>query len=72
MKLFNYSTWSLFLTTILQAVSGYTCPNTAVINSKIAENKTLRFPLAECVIPTRRGCAWLYRDNANQIKRQGG
>jgi hypothetical protein len=69
MKLFDYSTWSLFFTTILQAVSGYTCPNVNAINSKITENKTMRFPLAECVIPTRRGYAWLYRDNANQIQK---
>lgn len=69
MKLFNYSTWSLFFTTILQIVSGYTCPNVSAINSKITENKTMRFPLAECVIPTRRGYAWLYRDNANQIQK---
>lgn len=69
MKLFNYSTWSLFFSAILQVISGYTCPNIAMINSKISENKTMRFPLAECAIPIRQGYAWLYKDNANQFQK---
>ncbi len=69
MKLLSYSTWSLFFMTILRLVSGYTCPSVGMINSRIDANKTMRFPLAECVIPTRRGYAWLYRDNTNQIQK---
>lgn len=69
MKLLSYSTWSLFFTTILQAVVGYACPNIATINSRIDANKTMRFPLAQCVIPTRRGYAWLYRDHTNQMQK---
>lgn len=49
--------------TILRLVIGYTCPNVAMINSRIDGNKTMRFPLAEYVI------AWLYRDNTNQIQK---
>lgn len=47
MKILNYSTLSLLFSTILQAISGYTCPNTAEINKKIVEKQPMRFPLVE-------------------------
>lgn len=47
MKILNYSTWCLFFSTLMQAILGYTCPNTSSINTKITENGIMRFPLAE-------------------------
>ena len=47
MKILNCSTWYLFFTTIMQGVSGYTCPNIAEINKKIDAKAPMRFPLIE-------------------------
>ncbi|MEN9448395.1 MAG: hypothetical protein RJA25_1685 [Bacteroidota bacterium] len=64
MKLFNYSTWSLFFTTIMQAVSGHTCPNITEVNSKIDAKQPMRFPLLEGERPF-----WHYKDDNNQNKK---
>lgn len=47
MKILNYSTWSLLFTTIMQVVSGYTCPTIGEINKKIDAKEPMLFPLVE-------------------------
>lgn len=64
MKILNYSTLSLLFTTIMQAVSGYTCPNITEINKKIDIKQPMRFPLVEGEPPF-----WRYKDFNNQIKK---
>lgn len=69
MKIFNYSTLSLLSTTIMQAVSGYSCPNVSTINTRIAENGTMRFPLDEEDAHTGKEILFLYRSPKNKIER---
>ena len=64
MKILNYSTWHLLVTTIMQAVWGYTCPNITEINKKIDAKQPMRFPLAEGERPF-----WRYKDFNNRIKK---
>lgn len=64
MKILNYSTWYLLFTTIMQAVSGYTCPNITEINKKIDAKESMRFPLLEGERPF-----WRYKDFNNRIKK---
>ncbi|WP_342220329.1 hypothetical protein [Rickettsiella endosymbiont of Miltochrista miniata] len=69
MKIFNYSTLSLLFTTIMQAVSGYTCPNALTINTKIAENGIMRFPLAERNADADKVFFLRYRGHSNKIEK---
>jgi hypothetical protein len=68
MKILNYSTLSLLFTTIMQAVAGYTCPNVSVINTRIAQNGSMRFPLTEGDIPAGRDLFFHYRAHNNKIE----
>lgn len=61
MKIFSYSTLSLLFTNIMQAVSGYSCPNVSVINTKIAENSTMRFALYKGAARSDKEVLFLYR-----------
>lgn len=69
MKIFNYSTLGLLFATIMQAVAGYSCPNVSTINTRIAENGTMRFPLGEENAPTDGEILFLYRSPKNKIER---
>ncbi|MGC1855086.1 MAG: hypothetical protein WA659_06930 [Candidatus Aquirickettsiella sp.] len=62
MKILNYSTWYLLFTTIIQVVSGYTCPNITEINKKIDAKQPMRFPLTEGEHPF-----WGYKDFNNRM-----
>lgn len=64
MKILNYANLSLLFTTIMQAVSGYTCPNITEINKKIDAKQPMRFPLIEGERPF-----WVYKDFNNQNKK---
>ena len=69
MKLFNYSTWYLLFTSIMHAVSGYTCPNISMINRKITQNDPMRFPLPKGGIETDREVYFQYSGNNNKIEK---
>jgi hypothetical protein len=64
MKILNYSTLSLLFTTIMQAISGYTCPSITEINKKIDAKEPMRFPLEEGESPF-----WRYQDLNNRIQK---
>lgn len=64
MKILNYSTWYLLFTSIMQAVSGYTCPDITEINKKIDAKEPMRFPLVKDEPPF-----WRYKNLNNQIKK---
>ncbi len=64
MKILNYSTWYLLFTTIMQAASGYTCPNITEINKKIDAKEPMRFPLIE-----GDRTFWRHKNLNNQIEK---
>ncbi len=70
MKILNYSTLSLLFTAIMQAVAGYTCPNVLAINTKIAKNDKMRFPLTEeDANPAGDKFFFRYRGSKNKIEK---
>lgn len=70
MKILNYSTLSLLFTAIMQAVAGYACPNVLAINTKIAKNDIMRFPLTEeDANPAEDKFFFRYRGSKNKIQK---
>ncbi|MEN9917447.1 MAG: hypothetical protein RLY40_1386 [Pseudomonadota bacterium] len=59
----------LLFTAILQTLAGYACPSVLTINTKIAENRAMRFSLPEGPSDTRGEVFFRYKARSNKIKK---